>query len=378
MVRSKDTRLPMLISQRIEGGGPGGHLAYGAWNEAEDVLADTSGVGIGVLDRHSHQPQIHTRRVLGRALRRVGGRSRLLPPTRGLAAAEGHDHVFFIARGAWDLPLLERLRSLRRRSLTLSIWIPEIWPTELSDKRLVYESYSMVDHVFVGIAAAAEPFVEIAPGAQIHVLPPAVDVLRFAPADPLTPRGIAVLGIGRRDPAQHGEILDWARSRRALYIYDTVKGEAIEWAEHRQALANLYQHANVAVCNYAKHDMPTVTGGLRVLPGRLFEGLAAGTVLIGLPPDEQRQKDVVGATVVEPLDGSRNQLRELLERFSDPLEAQPIRARNLALACRGQDWGHRWKEVFEVIGLPVPFGLQNRLDDLEKKAIVYDELADSL
>lgn len=351
-------------------------MAYGAWNEAEDVLASSVGAKIGMLDRHSQERPIHTRRVLGRALRRIGGRSRLLPATKREPTTEGLDHVFFMARTPWDLPLLERLHSLRRRALTVSVWLPEIWPSELSDPRLKFESYDMVDHVFLGIDEAVEPFAEIAPNSEIHVLPSAVDVMRFAPIDPFTPRGIAVLGIGRRDTQQHAEILEWASNRRALYLYDTVRGQAIEWLEHRQALANSYQHSNVAICNYAKHDMPAVTGDLRVLPGRLFEGLAAGAVLIGRPPDEETQRRVVGEIVVEPLDGSRNQLKGLLDRFSDPAEAQVIRNRNLALACRGQDWGHRWAEALTVVGLPVPFGLQNRLDDLSKRALEYEELTD--
>ena len=372
VARAKDERVPLLISQRTEVAGPGGHLAYGAWAEAEDVLAEAAGAPIGVLDRHSHDRPIHFRRVMGRAARRLSGRRRLLPATAIGPTVEGADHVFFMARGAWDLPLLERVRSLRADGVSISVWIPEIWPRELADDRLRYECYAMVDHVFVGIDEALVPFREIAPHAAIHVLPPAIDVARFAPIDPGAPRSIAVLGIGRRDPAQHAEILDWARRRQALYLYDTVKGQAVDWHQHREALANWYQHANVAVCNYAKHDVPDEIGGLRVLPGRLFEGMAAGAVLVGVPPDEDRQHRVLGTTVVEPLDGTRNQLAEVLERFSDPAEARAVRIRNLTLACRGHDWAHRWKTAFETVGLPVPFGLQNRLDDLDKRALEYE------
>lgn len=203
----------------------------------------------------------------------------------------------------------------------------------------------MVDNIFVGIDEAVESFSSFAPHAQVHVLRPAADVLKFAPVDPFIPRGIAVLRIGRGDADQYRQILEWAGIRQALYMYDTTSGKAVDWTEHRRALTGYYQHANIAICNYAKHDVPAITGGLQVVPGRLFEGLAAGAVLVGIPPDEQSQIDVLGETVVEPIDSPRS-LVQVLDRFSHPREAKPLRIRNLALACRGNDRAHRWRSVF--------------------------------
>ncbi len=254
-------------------GGPAAQLAYGAWHEAEDVLAYSTGSRMALLDRHGHQRSIKARRVVGRAARRIAGRRTLLPPGRSEPVVETSDHAY-----------------------------------------------------------------------------------------------------GRRDPVQHEEILDWAASRQALYLYDTVRGHAADWEEHRTALAGWYQHTNVAICNYAKHDLPAVTGGLRALPGRLYETLASGAIPVGLPPDLERQNRILGQPVVEALDGTAHQLAGLLDRFRDPVEARPLRIRNLALACRGHDWGHRWAAVYEAIGMRVPFGLQNRLDDLAKRADEFEGL----
>lgn len=365
----------LLISQRARPGGNVGHLSYGAWNEAEDVLVDASGVRLTLLNRHLHSPSIRARRMAGRSVRMLSGHQRLLPPTTLKAQLAASGHVFFVAHGLWDTPLLERLRGLRSEGITVSVWISEVWPSEVGDPRLRYECYSLIDHLFVAMAEAVEPLSKLAPDAQIHFLPPAADVMRFAPRDPFRERGISVLGIGRRDADQHREIREWAADRQRLYLYDTVRGQAPNWLEHREALASTYQHTNVAICNYAKHDMPELTGGLRLIPGRLFEGLAAGSVLAGMQPDEQSQIDVLGQTVVEPLSGSADSVAALLDRFSDPQETDPIRIRNLALACRAHDWAHRWKTVFEKISSPVPFGLQNRLDDLAKRAVEYEEMA---
>ncbi len=365
----------LLVSPRMPASGHGTHLAYGAWNEAEDVLADAAGVRVGIIDRQSSDRSIQLRRVVGRGVRRIAGRTRLLPPTADLSALGDATHVLFMARGPWDLPLLERLRPLRSREVSVSVWMPEIWPSELDDVRLRFESYAMVDHVFVGIDEAVEPLHHIAPDADIHVLPPATDVPRFLPEEADQPRPIAVLGIGRRNPVQHNEILNWARQKHELYLYDTIKGAAIDWQQHRDALANWYQHANVSICNYAKHDVPAEIAGLRVLPGRLFEGLAGGSVLIGMPPDDERQQRVLGGSVVESVDGGANEMIDALERFSDPNEAGRARLRNMALACRGHDWGHRWQSALDALGLKTPEGLQHRLDQLEVRATEFERLS---
>jgi hypothetical protein len=366
----------LLISQRTKPGGLAGHLAYGAWNEAEDVLATVAGTEIAVLDRDTHSRSIRVRRLLGRGVRRVAGPQHFLPATRSTPVVGQSEHIFFIAHGVWDLPLLEQLRSLRGQAGDISVWISEVWPSELEDRRLLHECYSMVDHLFVPHEEVLDSFRDLAPHATVQVLPPAADVLRFAPSDAFGDRGIAVLGIGRRDPAQHSAILDWARRTNTLYLYDTVRGQAVDWVEHREALADHYRHANVAICNYAKFDVPELIGGLRATPGRLFEGLAAGSILIGVPPDEEQQRLLFGQTVVEELDGSPQQLSQMLDRLTDQAEIRRLRMRNLVLACRGHDWGHRWKSAFEAIGIDVPFGLENRLDTLSKKGDEYEELAE--
>ena len=365
----------MLISQRVQPGGHAVHLSYGAWNEAEDVLADSAGTKIVALAPHPHPRGARARRVVGRGVRQLVGPRTLLPATAKIPVSIAEDHVFFVAHGLWDLPLLERLRELRRNNTTISVWISEVWPSELADPRVRYECYSLIDHIFVAMAEAVAPLADIAPQSQVHFLPPAADVLRFAPDDPMRHRGISVLGIGRRDEAQHEEIKRWAEDHQNLYMFDTVRGSAGDWQEHRVALAAQYQHANVAICNYAKHDKPELIGDLRLPPGRMFEGLASGSVLVGLAPDRQSQERVVGQTVVEAIDATPGRLSRVLDRFEDQDEARPIRIRNMALACRHHDWAHRGRTAFDAIGVPVPVGVQHRIDDLEKRAIGYEELA---
>ena len=282
-----------------------------------------------------------------------------------LNQVDAADHLVLMAYGAWDLPLVERLRQLRPKAKTLSVWMPEVWPSELDD-RINYESYGMVDHVFVGISEVVDDFRSIASNADVACVPPATDVMTFCPSSVDRERSIAVLGVGRRDAEQHQQLLEWSEQTGRLYLYDTVAGQAPSWAEHRRNLAGWYRQARVAICNYGKHDRPEETGELRIVPGRLFEGMAAGAILVGKPPSEANQREIVGDIVVNSCE--HGELGALLDIYAESGAGREQRVRNMALACRRHDWGHRWRDIFTAIGEPVAEDLQRRIDELDRRA----------
>lgn len=358
----------VVLSQRGTSGGLADQLAFSAWHESEDVLVDSGGASLALLDQHGKSPGVRARRIAGRAVRRLAGRTVLLPAAqRGVSTGvDEADHLLFVGHGPWDVPLLERLRVLRRQAETISLWLPEVWPTQLSDPRIRFEGYAMIDHLFLGVPETMEPFRAIAPTTEVHYVPPATDVVALGGGAIDGPRSIAVLGIGRRQPEQHLRILDWAATNDEFYLYDTVSGKAHDWRAHRRALADWYRHANIAICNYGKHDQPNLIGGLRVLPGRFFEGMAAGAVMIGMPPSIEEQRRLLEVDIVESTETT--DLVTLLDKYLDPATARPIRIRNMALACRGHDWSHRWRAIFNHIGLPVPAGLDRRIESLAREA----------
>ncbi len=357
-----------VLSQRGTRGGLSSQLAYGAWHEAEDVLVSAAGAKLAMVNQHGKAARIRARRVTGRAVRKLAGRSVLLPALRsGLTNQDpGRDHVIFVAHGPWDLPLLERLKDLRRQASTISVWMPEVWPTDLADQRLLYESYALIDHLFVGIEEAVEPFKAIVPKLNVRCVPLATDVAIFGAPPVDAKRGIDVLGVGRRHLSQHQEILEWADRNHKLYLYDTVAGSAVDWLDHRHNLANWYRHSKIAVCNYAKHDLPNLVGGLRVIPGRLYEGLAAGAILVGRSPSEEAQKRLFGVPVVESTE--QCSVAAVLDKFSDEESTRSWRIRNAAIAARGHDWSHRWRVILRDIGLSEPPALTERISVLARRA----------
>ena len=361
----------LVLSQRAAPHGPAGQLAYSAWSEAENVLIDVGGARLGLIDLHRDHIRVKARRVAGRGLRRVAGPNRSIPARSDglMERVERADHLVLMAYGAWEVALIERLSDLRRSAKTISVWMPEVWPSEL-DGRLSYEGYGLVDHVFVGIREVVDRFADLVPNADIHCLPPAADVMTFGGPDPEPKRNIAVLGIGRREPGQHQRILEWAAANQELYLYDTLRGTAVSWREHRDALANWYRQSRMAVCNHGKHDRVHDVGDLRIVPGRLFEGLAAGAVLFGMPPDEENQRELVGELVVESTETT--DITAVLDKYNDPEASRDVSLRNASLAARRHDWGHRWRDVLATLGLPVPEGLARRLATLEARADAID------
>lgn len=353
----------LIVSQRGVKGTLPRQLGFGAWLEAEQVLVDAGGADLLRSPVHGLSPSVRLRRLAGRRLRQSYGPDAVLPGRFRVPPLI--DHLIFIPRSPWDLPIIERLTRGRKPAICVSIWLPEVWPSELEDDRLSLEAYGMVDQVFVGVPQSIDGISALAPGSDVHYLPTAVDVVRFAGSPRPRTRPAAVIGIGRRSADQHRVLLDWCEANDALYLYDTIEGHAADWRTHRRSMADWYRRSSVAICNYGKHDQPELIGDLRPLPARLFEGLAAGCHLIGSAPDAEDQVATLGRTVVT--DVAVDDLPGMLDRLVGSTDPR-ARIDNIALAARGHDWGHRWDRLFRLSDRPVPPGIERRLEQLARMA----------
>jgi len=378
VVAHTDDPRVLVFSHRDRPDGNGRQPGYIGFAEAEDVLASASGADRAHLNVSPEAPMLRVRRAAGRQYRRLAGRSRDLPGfmAHGRAGLGYHsdgplkdryDLAVFVAITVWDLPLLERMLDARRRADQVAVWFPEVWPLELADPRLALEPFSIADHVFVGVADSA-PVLSDLVGRPVHYLPMAADAMRFAPASPAEPRPVDVLGIGRRLPALHDALLDWAAKAGRHYLYDTISGgEVHDVAAHRENLAATYRRSKLAITHFAKFDRPHEVGDQRENPGRLWEGLASGVIMAGMPPRPELQRRFPGAEVVIELPRDPHEAVATI----DELVRQPhedLRRHHLQLALTANDWGHRWRTVFETAGLAVPSALQTRLGHLASLA----------
>ena len=365
-----------MVTRRNARGGTGQYPAYGAWDEAEDILIDGVETDLIYLTRPIETPPVRLRRSLGRFARKVAGPDTALPsipspisPTRRLSGR--YDVAVFMAYSIWDLPLIEALGSLRRWADSVVVWFIETWPSAYVDGRVALEPFHAVDHVFVGMDVAVEPLSQ-ALGREVVYLPIATDAIRFGPESPDAARPVDLIGLGRRREDQHTSMLQWAEDHHRLYLYDTAQLESPrDLPRHRDTIGRWYSQSKLATCNYAKIGEEQITGGHKVMAGRLWEGLASGAGLVGLPPNEISQRDLFGHTVVEPVPEDPGDLPDFLEEQIARHGPAEISA-NVRTALLGHDWGHRWESMFEHLGLGVPPGLRDRLDGLSRRAKLFE------
>lgn len=365
----------LVVSQRLRSDGFGRQPGYIAFIEAEDVLASTCDVDIAMIAESPRHPLIRGRRFGGRQLRRLTGSTNplpLLPSPRPQAPLprDHYDVAIFVGFTIWDLPLLERMTSVRSHADKIIAWFPEAWISEFDDERVRYESLGLLDAMYVGMETACLELQTLA-DCPVRHLPPAVDVPRFASLSPEERRPIDVLNIGRRDPRLHRAVLDWSRKSNKLYVYDTIAGTTVPDAEaHRSNLGDTYRQTDIAITNFAKYDLPEIVRGDREIPGRLWEGLASGSIMMGNPPEERLQKELVGEIVVTELPEEPSEAIDIITELQARDHTDQRRAQ-IQLAMRRHDWAHRWSEIFTTSGLEPPSGLKVRLDRL-------DAMADSL
>ena len=303
---------------------------------------------------------------------------RLAPPPRGRVPLEHDYELFFpIFSNAFELYSLATLPNWRQRCRKAACFITEVWTDQLPEYLL--ELLSGFDHIFLGLQHCVDDVARIT-GRPCSHLPLATDVLRFAPARPDQPRPIEVCNIGRRSPVTHRALLADAGRRDSFYYYDTVAASGSDLkqrtfrvdnaAEHRLMLATILKHSRYFIANRSHVNNPEFTAGRDEISARFYEGVAAGTAMIGEAPRTeafQRQFDWPDAVIHLPFD-SPDVADILADLNRDPARLQTVRERNVAEAARRHDWLHRIRIVFDVLGLTSTDAMHARAERLERIA----------
>ena len=135
-------------------------------------------------------------------------------------------------------------------------------------------------------------------------------------------------------------------------------------------LAAILKHSRYFIANRSHVNNPEFTAGRDEISARFYEGVAAGTAMIGEAPrtDEfQRQFDWPDAVIHLPFDSP--DIADILADLNrDPARLQTVRARNVREAARRHDWLHRIRIVFDVLGLQPVDGMDARAERLDRIA----------
>jgi len=336
-------------------------VAFCAAYEFEDVFAEVTGA-----DRvapTAEAPIEAARRVYRatRLLTRSPRLARTLAPKPPIVRLERDYELFFpIFSHAHELFALATVPEWRKRSRLAACFINELWASHLPEYLL--ELLAEFDHVFIGVHNAVAEVARIV-GRPCTYLPLAVDVLTFAPSRGATNRPFDVCYIGRRSPVTHQALYQLARARRIRYYFDTVAASGDNMrqrtfrvqsaAEHRFLLATVLQSSRYFVANPARVNEPSFVPGQEEISARYYEGAAAGTVMIGLPPKVEvfrRNFDWPDAVIEIPFDAPEiGRVLEELDR--DPDRLQSIRANGVRNSALRHDWVHRIETAFAELGL---------------------------
>jgi hypothetical protein len=208
-------------------------------------------------------------------------------------------------------------------------------------------------------------------GHRVAHMPIGIDTNKFCPALQRPSRFIDVLSIGGRADRTHQALLRMAKDDGILYVYDTIKDLAVyDVEEHRLQLSNLVKRSRYFTVNPGSIDEPEKIGGQLEFGSRYFEGLAAGAILLGDRPENNKEFDRIfnwSDAVIHVPYGSEN-IREVIHELDKELIRQEkIRNKNMVEALSKHDWAHRWEFVLNLARLkPLPKLLERkrRLADL--------------
>jgi hypothetical protein len=264
---------------------------------------------------------------------------------------------------AHQLLALQSIRNWRGNSRYAACWVEEMWQQEVDELGPEIDVLQQFDHVFCSCAGTVETLNKRI-GRPVTYLPPAVDAIAFCPWPNPRPRSIAVCGVGRRSAITHEALLRYARNKNGFYYYDTIEGPFLvrNAAEHRLLYSNILKTSRYFIANRAKFNSSDETKGQQEIGYRFFEGMAAGTVLLGDHPDTKMFHDQLGwpdSVIRIPFDCPN--ISDVLEELDDdPARLKQIRRRNVANVLRRHDWLHRWSVILETFKLPPTEGMETR------------------
>lgn len=163
-----------------------------------------------------------------------------------------YDLLLMFAMDIWQTSRLESLRRFPRLADTQVLVQNEVWQQDL--RHPVFEPLArgvlqQFDLVYTVLESSLEPL-RASLRADVRYLPQAVDLPVFA--DRPGPRPVAVTSLGRRDPAQHRTIKQWADATERWYFFDaTGPGRLTSYRDHLDQNGQLLQRSAAWVANPA-------------------------------------------------------------------------------------------------------------------------------
>jgi hypothetical protein len=287
-----------------------------------------------------------------------------------------YEVFFYVCMNPFELLYLNGIRGWRERSKRRVCYLVEAyagWTREWAFHLGLLRDF---DHVCVGLQGSVAPLQELL-GKPCSYVPFAVDAIKFSPLPHLPQRSIDVYSLGRRVETTHQELLRKSRADEVYYVYDTLPAKLLkptDYRQHRDLIANTAKRSRFFIAYPAKVDNPGETRGQSEAGNRYYEGVAAGTLLIGATPTGASFRDEFGwpdATIDLDREGVLDHWLTLARQNPARLDAMAMR--NAREGLLRHDWLYRWQQVLKVAGLEPTEkfrGREARLLELAERARV--------
>jgi spore maturation protein CgeB len=293
------------------------------------------------------------------------------PGVKPVVVDRDYDVFMFVCMNVWDLLYLNGIHDWQSRCAVKICYIAEFYAGPASQYDHLLRALSRFDYVLTSFASSV-PALSRAIGKPCYHVPFAADVLRFTPFPRPPRRVIDVFSIGRRSVSAHEALLRLADTRDLFYMYDTIPPALMQpfsATQHRDLLANCAKRSRLFVAYEAKFGGSENQGQSEV-GARYFEGSAAGAALIGRAPTVPSfGEDFPWPDPVVEVNVDGSDVAAVLDRLATkPDEVARLGTRNAIHALRRHDWGHRWKAILQIAGVPPRAALATRLQALETLA----------
>lgn len=304
-------------------------------------------------------------------------------PEAALPKVQGEPTVLMvIGLNGSDLEALAAIPDWRQRYDLVVAYVFDCWVLEALP-RLARQ----IDHLFI-------PFPEMQGTLATHLgipvspLPFGADVLGRGAGR--SDRPVDVLSYGRNPLGYHQALLSQlgqSGSGQLYYPYPSARVERFPTVpygpqrfdyQHSLLLGKLLRRSKAALAfsnRYTAQVESTITAhvthrlGLPIVGYRWFEISAAGCAVLGKRPESSVIGDYLGwedATIELP-DDPQAGVEMICHLLADTKRMAAIHRRNYRENLIRNDWRHRFRAMFEQLGLPIPVKLRAQLDQLQQR-----------
>lgn len=297
--------------------------------------------------------------------------TKINPYRQTISLEREYDVFFTILDFSWNLSSINLLNNWRKNSKFAVCYLIELWRKDIPQLKNFLQFFDNFDLICLGHGEIVDEVQEIIQRPCIY-LAPGVDTVKFYP-DLNRDRSIDLINVGRRSAVTHEALLELAEQSDFFYFYDYISGAGIrnnQHQSHRTFIANKLKNSRYFITNHAKINQPEQTQGQIEIGYRFFEGAAAGSILLGCPPNNQVFKDYFNwENAVIPIAFDEPNIAEIIAKLdAQPELLQQIRINNVVNSLRKHDWVYRWEQVLTELGLPAT-------DEMEERKIYLQQLA---